>query len=91
VDYPNRRVDKETGYNMAPVRYAASPESDKKGRAALIHQGRHQCEKKKKKVLVKKDKMVDIKVPPQRGLCLLSSKHRGPKKRRRMDGGEAHA
>jgi hypothetical protein len=41
--------------------------------------------------VVEKDKMVDIKVPPQRGLCLLSSKHRGPKKRRHMDGGEAHA
>jgi hypothetical protein len=29
--------------------------------------------KEEKKVVVKKDKMVDIKVPPQRGLCLLSS------------------
>jgi hypothetical protein len=33
---------------MVPVRYAASPESDKKGRAALTHQGCRQCEKKKK-------------------------------------------
>jgi hypothetical protein len=33
---------------MIPVRYAASPESDKKGRAALTHQGCRQCEKKKK-------------------------------------------
>jgi hypothetical protein len=47
--------------------------------------------RKEKKVVVEKEKTVDIKVPPQRGLCLLGSKHRGPKKRRRMDGGEAHA
>jgi hypothetical protein len=73
VDYPNRRVDKETRYlHIARKNTPQAPRAIRKGRAAPTTPGSSSVRKRKgkKKVVVVKDKMVDIKVPPQRRALL---------------------